>query len=197
MKRNLLITILILMLPISIFASPFGLEMGMTLEEITEACNGEEPHKIQDEIYLIKPEKSHPLFEEYAVYVNDKTGLYQIRAFSSSIESNKYGEEIKNAFSNLKDRIKKTYGIPEIIDTVDRNISSFYQTDEYWFKTLKEGSRKLYAIWGEKQSLKDNLVTITLECTADRGFLDGYGHITLYYYFSNNSSVEDEQDFVF
>ncbi|WP_225969229.1 hypothetical protein [Treponema pedis] len=135
-----------------VYAAPFGLKMGMTVEEIAEQCE-EEPSYVKDDIYLVKPRKKHPLFSYYAVYVNEKTGLYQIRAISDSVTCNKYGTEIQNAFNSVKDRIAKTYGKPQIINKVDSAISSFLQKDEYWFQTLKAGSRRLSAVWGEKQNL--------------------------------------------
>ena len=176
-----------------IYAAPFGLKMGMTIDEIAEQCE-EEPSFVKDDIYWIKPIKSHPLFSYYAVYVSEKTGLYQIRAISDSVTCNKYGTEIQNAFNSVKDRISKTYGKPRIINKVDSTISSFLQKDEYWFQTLKDGARQLSAIWGEKTELTDNLISVALECVADN-YEDA--HLVLYYYFTNSTSVEDEQDSVF
>ena len=176
-----------------IYAAPFGLKMGMTIDEIAEQCE-EEPSFIEDDIYWIKPIKSHPLFSYYAVYVSEKTGLYQIRAISDSVTCNKYGTEIQNAFNSVKERISKTYGKPRIINKVDSTISSFLQKDEYWFQTLKDGARQLSAIWGEKTELTDNLISVALNCVADN-YEDA--HLVLYYYFTNSTSVEDEQDSVF
>lgn len=194
MKKNLL-TVLFLFLPIAIFASPFGLEKGMSLEEIEAVCNGNESVKVEDEVYLVKPLKSHPLFQYYAVYVNEKVGLYQIRAISDNITTNKYGTELQNAFNDLKDRIGKTYGRPKVIN--ENRSDSYYQQDEYWFYTLHDGSRTLAAIWGENKELSDDLVSIVLECKSNGGFYEGPGILVLYYYFNNASGVEDEQDSVF
>ncbi len=180
-----------------IYAAPFGLKMGMTIEKIAEQCE-EEPSFVKDDIYLVKPIKKHPLFSYYAVYVNEKTGLYQIRAISDSVTCNKYGTEIQNAFNSVKDRIAKTYGKSRIINKVDSAISSFLQKDEYWFRTLKDGSRQLSAIWGEKTELADNLVSVALDCVADNDIYHYEdAHLVLYYYFNNASAVEDEQDEVF
>lgn len=132
------------------YAAPFGLKMGMTIDEIAEQCE-DEPSFLQDDVYLITPIKKHPLFTYYAVYVNESTGLYQIRAVSDSIQCNQYGTELQNAFNNLKDRIGKTYGKPRINNKVDPNISEYSRDDKHWFMTLKEGSRVLTAIWGKKQ----------------------------------------------
>ena len=68
------------------------------------------------------------------------------------------------------------------------------QKDAYWFRTLKDGARQLSAIWGEKTELTDNLISVALECVADN-YEDA--HLVLYYYFTNSTSVEDEQDSVF
>ncbi len=199
MKRFVLIYVFVF-LSIAIFASPFGLKMGMTIDEIAEQCE-EYPSFVKDEIYLVKPIKKHPLFSYYAVYVNEKTGLYQIRAISDSISCNKYGTEIKNAFTSVKDRIAKTYGKPKVNDRYKNTADSYYQKDEYWFYSLREGSRELSAIWGEKTTLIDDLEYIALDCTADYivedGYVDEKAHLVLYYYFNNASGVKDEHDSVF
>lgn len=195
--KKLFLALMFGLLSTFIYAAPFGLKMGMTIEEIAEQCE-EEPSFVKDDIYLVKPIKKHPLFSYYAVYVNEKTGLYQIRAISDSVTCNKYGTEIQNAFNSVKDRIAKTYGKPRIINKVDSAISSFLQKDEYWFRTLKDGSRQLSAIWGEKTELADNLVSVALDCVADNDIYHYEdAHLVLYYYFNNANSVEDEQDEVF
>lgn len=194
--KKILLTLIFALLPFTILAAPFGLKMGMTIDEISAQCE-EEPSFMKDDVYLVKPKKNHPLFSYYAVYVNEKVGLYQIRAISDSVTCNKYGTEIQNAFNSVKDRIAKTYGKPKIIDKVDPNILDLLQKNEYWYRTLKEGSRGLSAIWGEKTILTDDLVGVALDCVADDGYLDGTAHLILYYYFNNAKSVEDEQDDVF
>lgn len=196
MKKILLILLFSFLLPLSIFAAPFGLKMGMTIEQIADECE-EEPQHVKDDIYMVIPKKRHPVFEYYAVYVNEKTGLYQIRAISEPISTNKYGTDLQNAFNNVKDRIAKTYGKPKIYDSVDKSISSFLQNDDYWFYTLREGSRELSAAWGKNTQLADNLETVALECVFVDGFYDGTGQLILYYYFNNYDSVEDDQDSVF
>ncbi|MBO6219546.1 MAG: hypothetical protein J6N81_08235, partial [Treponema sp.] len=80
--KKLFISLIFGLLSTFIYAAPFGLKMGMTIEEIAAQCE-EEPSFVKDDIYLVKPVKSHPLFEYYAVYISEKTGLYQIRAISA------------------------------------------------------------------------------------------------------------------
>ena len=197
MKKIILTVITFTLLSLAIYSAPFGLKMGMSLEEITKQCE-EEPVFAKDDIYIVKPIKRHPLFEYYAVYINEKVGLYQIRAISESVTCNKYGTEIQNSFNSVKDRISKVYGTPKINDEVDTKISSYLQTEEYWFRTLNDGSRNLAAIWGKNTELSDDLTAVILECLPDSdNFINSKAHLLLCYYFNNGQSVEDEQDEVF
>ena len=59
--RKVLLIFIFTILPVALFAAPFGLKMGMTLDEIAEQCE-EEPSFVKDDVYLVKPKKSHPLF---------------------------------------------------------------------------------------------------------------------------------------
>ena len=194
--RKFTLLVLTQILSFCVYAAPFGLKMGMTLDEITEQCE-EEPSYLENDIYIISPVKKHPLFEYYGVYVDEKEGLYEVRAISYPIKSNKFGEEIKKAFSNIKDRITKTYGRPKVTDRYENSEDSYHKKDEYWFYSLREGSRKLCATWGKNADLADDLDMVVLDCTVSDGFYEGTGQIILYYYFKNAYSVEDEQDSVF
>ena len=195
MKKIILVLILILF-PVILFASPFGLKKGMTLEEIAEQCETE-PEFIEDDIYSITPIKKHPLFTTYYVCVNKKTGLYKIQAITNSISTNQYGTELKEAFNDIKDRIAKTYNKPIITDRLIKTVNSYYQKEENWFYTLQEGSRELSATWGTSEELKDDLDIIKLYCIASSGLYKGYTRIYLTYTFNNTSEIEDEQDSVF
>ena len=195
--KKLLSLIFFALISFSVYAGPFGLKMGMTLDEIAEVCE-EEPSLVRDDIYLIRPNKKHPLFIYYAVYVNEKLGLYQIRAISESVKCNDYGTEIQNAFNTVKDRIAKTYGNPKINNKVDPNIDSFLKESEYWFSTLEKGSRELSAVWGQNEALKDDLISVSLFCKVDDNIYTYQNAVlVLCYYFTNSKSVEDEQDDVF
>lgn len=54
MKKIVLFAIAFLMVNV-LFAGPFGLEMGMTLEEIKEKCGWNNVEHIEKDMYKIKP----------------------------------------------------------------------------------------------------------------------------------------------
>ena len=189
--KKILLLLIIAMLSSAAFAAPFGLKMGMPIKEIEKFCEGKaEP--LEKDAYLVKPQKSHPSFNKYYVFVDKKRGLYKIRAITKLQKVNKYGTELQSQFHDIKERIAKTYGEPRIIDEIDRN--SVFDKDEYWMYTLNDGARKLVAFWNESSSLSDNLNQVYLSCEANTAYT---GYLLLEYEFKNANKVEDEQDSVF
>lgn len=76
MKKLISIFTLLFVCSISVFAGPFGLDMGMTIEDVTKACGGNELEYISDDRYYIQPVKSHPLFEGYVVWISETEATY-------------------------------------------------------------------------------------------------------------------------
>ena len=190
-KKFLLVSVLFLFSGL-LFAAPFGLKMGMNLEEIKGACGGKRPENVQDDCYRIYPEKNHPLFEEYYAYVDEVEGLYYIKAVSARISVNEYGTELKEKFNEINARVSKSYGTPKITDEV--NLQSIFKDDNYWLYSLGEGARVLSARWENANQLKDDLVYVYLYVSSRKS---SYGWVNLEYRFTNASAVEDSQDDVF
>jgi hypothetical protein len=195
MKKKLLLLLTLTLISSLLFAAPFGLRMGMNLEEISQACGGQRPKNVKDDCYKISPEKNHPLFEKYYAYVDDVEGLYYIKAVSLSITSNQYGTELKEKFYEISNRIAKTYGTPEIADEVLDSSDYYAKRDDGWLEAINKGSRILSARWETESPMKDNLEYVYLYVTA--GYYSNRGWVNLEYRFTNADDVEDSQDDVF
>lgn len=194
MKKAVLL-LLLLSAPILLFSAPFGLSMGMTLDDLTEACDGAAPEHIEDDCYYVFPVKKHPLFKHYLAFVDDDKGLYCIKAVSDDISTNRYGTEIQNAFSEIKERISKTYGRPRMIDEITSD--TLYTDDRDWVYSLADGARAYAAIWeaSAKNELKDDLNNVSIYASAKDYPQTGW--IILEYEFNNMQAVKDAQDDVF
>lgn len=119
MKKIAVLILGLLFFSSFLYAGPFGLSNGMTLEEVTEACNGEIPKRIaQDDRYFIIPSKSHSTFTTYIAWISEDYGLYHIRAISDKIHTNNYGKELQNAFYSFEPRIENAYGKGSIFDGI-------------------------------------------------------------------------------
>ena len=193
--KKLFLLLILLSAPILLFSAPFGLSMGMTLDDLTEACDGAEPKHMGDDCYYVFPVKKHPLFKRYVAFVDSDKGLYLIRAVSDDISTNRYGTEIQNAFSEIKERVSKTYGRPRIIDEIESD--SLYTDDRDWVRSLEDGSRMYAAIWesSAKNELKDDLTEVSIYASAKNYPQTGW--IILEYKFNNMQAVQDAQDDVF
>lgn len=195
MKKLILVFLISLIFPIAIFAAPFGLTMGMSLDELAEACDGAEPKYIENDCYYVFPVKKHPLFKHYVAFVDSDKGLYCIKAISDDIQTNNYGSEIQNAFAEIKERVSKTYGKPRMIDEIASD--SLWKEDKYWVSALADGARTYACIWesSSKNKLKDDLTDVSIYASAQR--VPQMGWIILEYDFNNMQAVKDAQDDVF
>ncbi len=194
--KKLILIIIVALLPISIFASPFGLKMGMTYSEVTAACSGNRPERLEnDDRYIILPEKKHPTFKYYLAWINDEHGLYRIRGISDEISTDKYGKEAQNAFYSFEHRVEAIYGKPELTDElIDR--SNLYQGDDEWSYSLREGARELSAVWAENikgAKMKDDVSYVSLYVSPAKQY--GYSFcLIIDYEFSNADDVENKED---
>lgn len=195
MKKLFLVVILIIGATFT-YAAPFGLKMGMTIDEITQVCNGSPPRYYDRDIYFITPSKKHSLFENYGTFIDEIHGLYRLRCVSPEITTGDDGAELKRYFANALKTISKQYGTPDIIeynnsDTIDNN----------WFAKLRNGTISYRVLWTNSEKIKNmNLDKIELKIIPDDrtySFIENIGVIVLNYDFNNASSVEDEQDSVF
>jgi len=165
MKKLVLLVVSFLMANI-LFADPFGLKMGMTLDEIREKCGGEEPvYERKGYMYTINPIKKDGTFTDYIACVHDNLGLFAVVAFTDFMPS-KRCEEV---FNNVLSALKRYYGEPS-------------------------ESKKLFCEWDvdECERLKkEKLQAISL--TVEYGD-HGYGMVGLGYKFENSDKALESAD---
>lgn len=144
MKKTLLIALL-MMISAMLFAGPFGMEFGWSLEELEASGIYAEEFMPQGTTtsYLVVPENSHPLLMLYTAFIDDEYGLFQIRAISQP-----YYEEyqIRVIYNDLKAQLMSAYGEPyteydEITDDSD------WQGSDNFISSILYGDRKLSTTW--------------------------------------------------
>ena len=173
------------------FAGPFGLKMGMPLEQIDAKAKQLAPGKYQ----ITNVPKPHSAFESYVVQVAPKAGLCWIKAIGKDITTSSYGVELKSAFYDMKEKLDKAYGNSK---TTDRLLpGSIWHESNEWMMGLIKKERFLFAIW-EKETgakLKNNIITITM---AAKPSARSKGYIGVDYSFSNeeecNKEIESQED---
>lgn len=148
--KKAVIVLLFVLLATSLFAGPFGLEWGMSLDEVKK--HG----KIVDDYveYLdssigcfFQPNKRHSSFAEYLIQIGDVEQLMRIIAIGRDIDCKGYGNEIKNEYENIKASLTKTYGKPLEEHTDMEKTHVFYGHPEYWMSMLRDGAVNYYTVW--------------------------------------------------
>lgn len=209
-KRFLICGLLSVFFLSGLCAGPFGLSMGMNLDEIRDACGGVRPQKAAEvsgldfdvNMYVISPEKTHSAFERYFVRVDEEAGLYEIGAESSAIPDDGYGETVKARFYSVAESISKTYGEPEITDAY-RGERGVFDGDSNWMMALTGGDRILQSVWRAESGqnlLSGDVAGIVLATLGvySGSSTSGYaGVLRLDYIFANGAAVAEQEENVF
>jgi len=197
MKRILITVLLLIGLSINIFAGPFGIDMGMSLEEVTKISKIE-PVSIGDDAYLITPPNTNNLFEMYMVKIHHLHGVYLIKAIGVDISVTGYGDELKLEFNKLVQNLEKNYGKYKKIDYLKRG-SIWKDADDFMMGLLK-GDRSLIVSFDKesKATLPSDLKEILVGVSAKN---QNTGYILLEYYSTKydiiTKEIEEKQNNVF
>ncbi|MEE3314880.1 MAG: hypothetical protein VZR56_12090 [Treponema sp.] len=192
--KKLYMLLVLALLPFSIFAGPFGLKMGMTLEELSAACI-EEPEYIADDRYYIQPKKSHPLFYGYVAWVSEANGLYYIKGISREIKTTDYGTEVKQEFSKLLSPLEKKYGKFKKIDKL--SFDTLWKDPGDWMIAIADGARIYEAHW---EATDDNvekfegLISIAIGIKTEATYITNEAYIWIEYGFINAISGFEDLD---
>ncbi len=174
-------------------SGPFGFDIGMTYEEVKAACGGRELKHISGDCYQVSPQKKHPLFEEYTVWISREYGLYYVKGLTRDINTNKYGTEIKNRFADILDALETKYGNFRIIDTIDKDY--IFSDEQYWMTALKDGARTYRASWYTlKPEDYNGLESIGLGIKCSNKYSSDEAFIWLEYGFTNNDIAQEALD---
>lgn len=146
------ILILFIAINVPLFAGPFGLEMGWSVEQ---CINAGATINLDDIVikgpsrsYIVIPSKKHPTFTTYYCSFDDEYGLYKIQTFSDEYSVYK-GASIKSDFETIKSQIGKSYGEPtKMVDNLKSN--SFWKSDDNWAQSIAYGDR----VYGSEWNLK-------------------------------------------
>ena len=138
MKKSIsLFFVLFLFIIFEVFCNPFGIKIGMTLEQVSQISRTT-PVNIEDDWYRITPPNTHELFETYFVQIHSTHGVYFIKAISRDIRTNVHGTELIGRFNNLVSNIERTYGNYLRRDNINSE-SIFNRSQDFMFALSRTG----------------------------------------------------------
>ena len=162
--KKILLSMLIALICSMLYADPFGLNMGWTLEEI--AASGAKIYDLEEEdntyICFIDVTLPHPELSSYIAVIDKEVGLYQITAIGFTTEENSEGIAIRHLYQTLRYQLSKKYGNP-IAEITEHDYSDFDYTN--WMKELR--SKRLTAGWGGTDDSGIDFILLDVDTVDD------------------------------
>jgi hypothetical protein len=174
-------------------SGPFGFNYGMTAPEVLKLVGKDAvkhyKNEADDTLTLSTAPKPHPGFEEYMLMISPERGLVKIYVLGKNIPANRYGEKLKDAFTEIQDAITETYGQPERAFDSLRS-GSLWKEPEDWMMGLLKEERRLRSYWRLKTTI-NHITAIALGASADS---TENGRLTVDYEFDGFTEYQKAKD---
>jgi hypothetical protein len=148
----------------------------MTKEQIVAILGDKALTRVHDDAYTFSTAPSpHPEFESYICFVSPEKGLLKVVAISKDIETNSFGEAIRDRFEQVQAGLSKAYGAGKSYDFLQSG--SIWNEPQDWMMGLLKDERTLEAFW-QLNPPQDHITVIALKAVAlsrEKGYLSlGY-----------------------
>jgi hypothetical protein len=166
-------------------AGPFGLEQGMTLQQIGGNAQQLAPGKYK----TTNVPKPHSAFDAYVLEIGPHSGLCWIKAIGKTVSTSVYGLELHSTFEDLKGRLTETYGSPDLMDRLMPG--SIWHDPQDWMMALLKKERVLIAVWSQKSGarLPPDIKSVAISA---RALSPGSGDVAVEYAFTNETQCDAE-----
>lgn len=168
-------------------AGPFGVDMGMKVEELGE------PESILSTGYyhFATLPKSHPAFEGYVVQATPEQGICWIKAVGLDIPTNEDGSELRAGFEEMRVKLQRVYGKHDMTNHLDPE--SIWNEPEDFMAGILFDERVYIADWSADygSTLDDNLIKVGLLAEATENTI---GYYSVEYYFENHERCDAEAE---
>lgn len=182
MKRKLQIAALFVLLSLMCYGAPFGLKMGMSIDQIDPDAIEAKPG-----IYIVtKVPKPHSAFDRYVVRVGPETGLFWIKALGGNLDTDSFGIDLRFQFYKMKEKLEKVYGECVIRDELFHG--SIWNDPNDFMMSLLKGERILACLWDQPKG-EDDIESLTLLAKALKTDI---GYIAIEYSLKNMKEGESE-----
>lgn len=163
-NRHRAITIcLLLMVPASAIAQAFGIQQGMSVDQLDVV------EELGTGRYVVDPPKPHSEFEVYVVAASDAEGVCLVRGVGKDHDNDRYGQSVRTAFDKLEGALEARYGDFERADFL--NAGALWDGTDEWVMAIHQSERVYQSVWQSEygSELPDSIVEIILNIDALSG----------------------------
>lgn len=167
---------------------PFGLTPGMTWNQVLSMVGSAAVKHSQDNAYILSTApKPHPDFDEYVLLFFPPKGLVKMMAYSKTIQTNGWGQEIQRKFDEVYGAMSSKYGPGKKLDFL--RSGSLWEEPKYWMMGLRKEERTLVAYWEPTPDGKVISISLAAKATSSET-----GQLVLTYEFDGFSDYSKSQD---
>jgi hypothetical protein len=187
---NLMQFLLIFLFPFfsfQVLAGPFGLEQGMSLEQIKKITKLEETD-IKFVYRTINLPKGTDEIHTYTLIITPTEGLCKINAFTRDIPTSPDGKELRDEFDSYVKILSEKYGSVPASNKQDfLHADSIWKDSKYWMRSLGVSERTLAYFWFTEKSkpLPDSISAIQLKALVGANAISP-GFLVVGYEFNNS-----------
>lgn len=186
-SRRTKIMVLLSCLSFSAVAGPFGLEQGMSLQQLIKIAQVQE---ISKSVFLVK---SLPMgsaeVDKYVLLIAPNVGLCKVTAMTKPITTDSSGSELKAEFTSYVNILAEKYGpVTKKMNFLHAN--TIWKDAKYWMRSLQQEEREMSYYWisGSNNKLADSIEAIDLSANAASQTL---GYLTVAYEFKNMKKCQE------
>jgi hypothetical protein len=164
---------------------PFGIAPGAALESL----------KIEREIstgrYVIEVPNRHPEFEFYIVTATPAAGVCSVSGIGKDHDNDRFGIDVREAFSTLREQLERRYGQGEEIMFLRRG--ALWDSSDEWVMSIRQNERAHQMSWENVvqsvvgSEINDILLTVNANSSSS-------SYVTLQYRFLNIEACRAEID---
>lgn len=163
--------VLLLSMALFAYAGPFGLEPGLTIEQlraIDPDIKEEDNNSFLMSVVPI-PSKS---FEMYRVYVHPTVGLVKLIAYGITIQTNRFGVALLAEFNRVESALSEQYGTAKNYNFLITG--SIWKDPQDWMMGLVQEERILASFWTKdviKSDTVDSIGLVANALSSDKGYI--------------------------
>jgi len=144
---------------------PFGFWRGMTKEQAIEVVGEGSVVSAKDDFLLLSAAPNpHPHFVQYGLFISPEHGTLKVTSFGRDIQTNCFGDAIREAFIDIRDAVSKIYGNAKTYDLL--YAGSIWNEPRDWMAGLLKEERVLSAYWDLSPTRPNQITFISLIAKA-------------------------------
>jgi hypothetical protein len=155
---------------------PFGFRRGMTRAQVLAAVGQSSVDTTlggEDTLVVTVAPRPHPSFTKYVMIISPTDGLLKMLAFGKDVETNDFGNQLRDEFDSIVAGVTSAYGKPTRADGLQSG--SIWNAPNEWMMSLLKKERILQYDWDVSSTKPNRIETVTVSAVAvseHHGFVD-------------------------